>query len=178
MRKIWYSIAFVTLTLGVSSMTLQPDDRPITELSTPEDQLTWYTSLEKAHKESTETGKPIFAFFTGSDWCGWCHKLQREVFAKDAFVSWANTNVVLLELDFPKRTQLDSATRVQNYNLQKGFNVRGYPTIWIFNTTLNEETKVINISPLGSLGYPRGAVVGKEEEKFLSDANKILTSGK
>ena len=67
--------------------------------------LTWYTSLDEVQKLSKDTGKPIFGFFTGSDWCGWCHKLQREVFAKDAFVKWAKENVILLELDFPRKKQ-------------------------------------------------------------------------
>ena len=65
--------------------------------------LTWYTNLEEAHKISKETNKPVFGFFTGSDWCGWCHKLQREVFAKQAFIDWAKENVILLEVDFPKK---------------------------------------------------------------------------
>ncbi|GAB5423704.1 MAG: thioredoxin family protein [Crocinitomicaceae bacterium] len=138
--------------------------------------LEWHTDIKKVQELSKSSGKPIFAFFTGSDWCGWCKKLQAEVFAKEAFVEWAEENVVLLELDFPKRTQLDSALQVQNYGLAKAFGVSGYPTIWIFNAELNEQTNNISIDALGSLGYPRGAVAGKEEELFLENADKVLAN--
>ena len=56
-------------------------------------------------------------FFTGSDWCGWCIRLQKEVFFKPEFKKWANKNVVLVELDFPKRTKLDEKTLRQNRKL-------------------------------------------------------------
>src|ERR1700744_1852989 len=68
--------------------------------------LVWYTDLMKAQDQSKATRKPIFGFFTGSDWCGWCHKLQEEVFSKPEFVKWAKKNVILLELDFPRQKQL------------------------------------------------------------------------
>ena len=32
-------------------------------------------------------------FFTGSDWCGWCMRLQREVFLTPEFTKWAKDNV-------------------------------------------------------------------------------------
>jgi len=67
------------------------------------DTLHWFTSVGEVYNVSNESGKPIFAFFTGSDWCGWCHKLQREVFAKPAFVEWAGKNVVLIGIGFPQK---------------------------------------------------------------------------
>ena len=63
----------------------------------------WEVNLEKAQAISVKTGKPILANFTGTDWCGWCIRLKKEVFVKDEFIKWANENFVLLELDFPKR---------------------------------------------------------------------------
>lgn len=139
-----------------------------------EDKLTWYTSFNDANQKSQETSKPIFAFFTGSDWCGWCRKLQADVFAKEAFVKWANEEVVLLELDFPRRKQLPDTLQQQNMELAQLFKVRGYPTIWIFDAITNEETNQIQLQAYGSLGYPSGAEKGKEEVKFLEGANAIL----
>ncbi len=155
-----------------------------TEIDTPKkaavksetETLQWHTDLNEVHQISTETGKPIFAFFTGSDWCGWCRKLQAEVFAKEAFVEWANDNVVLLELDFPRRKVLDSTLQAQNYGLQRAFGVSGYPTIWIFETEFDQDANNMSISALGSLGYPRGAEVGKEEDLFIKNANQILAN--
>lgn len=138
--------------------------------------LKWYTDLSEAHVEAEKSKKPIFGFFTGSDWCGWCHKLQREVFAKQAFIDWAQKSVVLLEIDFPKRTPQTPELRTQNQNLQRALGVSGYPTVWLFTSAKNPENGGFNLTRMGKLGYPSGAVTGKEEVKFLEEANKILAS--
>ena len=142
--------------------------------------LTWFTDINQASALSNSTKKPVFAFFTGSDWCGWCHKLEKEVFAKPEFITWAKNNVVLLELDFPRRKQLPENLIQQNQSLQQFFGVKGYPTIWVFYIQEDTKSKKFVISALGSLGYPSGATVGHEEVKFLETANKIMSqkSGK
>jgi thioredoxin-related protein len=139
-----------------------------------QNKLVWYTSLTEASQVSIKTHKPIFAFFTGSDWCGWCIKLNNNVFSKDAFITWAQKNVVLLELDFPRRKQLPPDLAKQNNDLQQTFQVQGFPTVWLFNTEPDTKANTLKISALGSLGYPPGAEPGKEEIKFLSTANSIL----
>jgi thiol-disulfide isomerase/thioredoxin len=141
------------------------------------DSTHWFTEINKAHAISKGTGKPIFAFFTGSDWCGWCRKLQAEVFSKPAFKEWADTEVVLLELDFPARKALPENIIQQNETLKTFFKVSSFPTIWLF--CLNEDkdkAKHFLISPYGSLGYPKDPVPGKEEIKFLENARAILAS--
>lgn len=140
-----------------------------------EDGLEWYTDLMKAQEKSKATNKPIFGFFTGSDWCGWCHKLQADVFSKPEFKKWAKDKVVLLELDFPRRKQLPQETQQQNAQLQQAFQVQGYPTVWLFTMDQDKTTQKMNISALGSLGYPSGAERGKEQVAFLSTANGILS---
>ena len=140
--------------------------------------LQWYTNLDEARKLSDASKKPIFAFFTGSDWCGWCHKLEADVFAKTAFIDWAKKNVILLELDFPRRKQLPADLVQQNQSLQQAFGIKGYPTIWMFFISEDGTTKNLNINALGSLGYPSGSEIGKEEVKFLTDADRILANGK
>lgn len=140
--------------------------------------LEWYTDLTKANEVSKATHKPIFGFFTGSDWCGWCHKLQNDVMSKPAFIKWAKDKVVLLELDFPRQKQLAPALAQQNSSLQQAFQVQGYPTVWLFTLTPDAATNKMNITPYGSLGYPQGAEQGREEVKFLNDANAILAKAK
>jgi thiol:disulfide interchange protein len=170
MRKAGLILALTVAAFLVSSYNANPipqDDK--------EGALKWYTNLDEVHQLSKKTGKPIFGFFTGSDWCGWCHKLQREVFAKDAFVKWANEKVILLELDFPRKKQLPADLAKQNRELQAAFKVTGYPTIWIFNTDKDDEGR-FNLTALGKLGYPRGAEPGKEEVKFISDADAVLAN--
>ena len=140
--------------------------------------LEWYSDFQKANEISKKTGKPIFGFFTGSDWCGWCTRLKQNVFSKEAFIKWAKEEVVLLELDFPRRTQLPANIAKQNRELAQLFKVRGYPTVWIFNTVNNPKTNQVSINAWGSTGYPQGAVKGKEEVKFLADLEKIFATQK
>ncbi|WP_317899864.1 thioredoxin family protein [Aurantibacillus circumpalustris] len=138
------------------------------------DELVWYTDLMQANEVSKTTKKPIFAFFTGSDWCVWCWKLQSDVFSKPEFIDWAKKNVVLLELDFPKRKSLSPELAQQNNSLQQTFQVQGYPTIWLFFMNKNKDSDPFTLESLGSLGYPQGSEVGKEQVKFLKDANALL----
>ena len=139
--------------------------------------LFWHTNVFKANSISKKTHKPIFAFFTGSDWCGWCHKLERDVFAKQEFIKWATEKVVLLELDYPRKKQLPVELQQQNAGLQQAFQVQGYPTIWLFYVVKDTATNNVKLNALGSLGYPSNAVAGKEEVAFLETANSILAKG-
>jgi protein disulfide-isomerase len=144
---------------------------------TKKDSTHWLTEIEKAHAISKATGKPIFAFFTGSDWCGWCHKLQADVFAKPAFKEWSDAEVVLLELDFPARKVLPDNIVQQNQSLKSFFKITGFPTVWLFCVNEDKEKeKRYLISAYGSLGYPKNPIVGKEEIQFLEQAKSILAS--
>ena len=94
-----------------------------------EGDLTWHTDVNQAIEISIAEKKPLFMFFTGSDWCGWCIRLQKEVFFKPEFVKWAKENLTLVELDFPRRKKLDELIRQQNDNLRQMF--AGVPKKWI-----------------------------------------------
>lgn len=113
----------------------------------------WLVKVDEAYALSKKTGKPILANFTGSDWCGWCKRLSAAVFDKPAFKTWAKDNVVLLELDFPRRKKLPDEIRAQNQSLQQAFKIRGYPTIWVFNLDKDKNTGGFMIEALGKTGY-------------------------
>src|ERR1051326_8305952 len=102
-----------------------------TEQIAEENKLDWHTNLMEANELSKAGHKPIFAFFTGSDWCGWCKRLQNDVFSKPDFVAWAKKNVILLELDFPRMKQLPPDLQQQNNSLQQALRITGYPTVWL-----------------------------------------------
>ena len=114
----------------------------------------WETNLEAATKVSLKTKKPLMLFFTGSDWCGWCIRLQKEVFKTPEFATWAKDNVVLVELDFPRRTPQADKIKMQNAEMQQLFQVQGYPTVWFVNPTKVKEKT--NLDKLGSTGYVAG----------------------
>jgi protein disulfide-isomerase len=140
-----------------------------TPSSLHEIEFKWHTNLVEAVDKSIKENKPLLMFFTGSDWCGWCKRLQAEAFFKPEFENWAKKNVVLMELDFPRRTPQDETIRTQNMNMQRMFGVRGYPTIWFVNPTKNGED--INFGKIGSTGYVRGGA-----EAWIAAANKILAT--
>ncbi len=94
----------------------------------------WLTDWELAHRESLRTGKPIMAVFTGSDWCGPCIQLKKNVLKTDQFNRWAADKVVLLELDFPKNKNQSPAIKDQNRRLSQKYSIAGYPTVLIIDT--------------------------------------------
>ena len=89
----------------------------------------WGTNFEEAKAAAAKDNKDILMDFTGSDWCGWCIKLQQEVFTKDGFKQEAPKHFVLLELDFPQKTELPKELKEQNEKLQETYAVEGFPTI-------------------------------------------------
>lgn len=130
-------------------------------------ELNWHTDMVKATELSLKEKKPLLLFFTGSDWCGWCTKLQKDVLKKDEFLIWATQNVVLVELDFPRRTPQDQALKMQNAQLAQTFGIQGYPTVWLVNPVKGEDQKV-NLQGLGSLGYDNSAT------NWIKNANTFL----
>jgi len=138
-----------------------------------EDGLKWYFDLNAAQAASVKEDKPILGFFTGSDWCGWCIKLQNNVYSKEEFKTWAKDNVVLMEIDFPRRTPQAAELTQQNRNLQQLFKVSGYPTVWYFTGENNKETGKLNLNLLGKTGYPR-AQPGQEAAAFIKASEDIL----
>jgi len=136
--------------------------------SQKEDWLTGGEILELAIKEN----KPIMANFTGSDWCGWCIRLDKAVFQTAEFKEWAKENVILLELDFPKRKKLDDNLQAFNDQLQQQFQVRGFPTIWVFSVSKTKDGKYsinANLSnPFQKMSYMASAT------DFIKKASDII----
>ena len=132
-------------------------------------ELTWHTDVNKAINLSLKNDKPLLFFFTGSDWCGWCVRLQKAVFSKPEFNSWAKKNVILVELDFPRRTKLPAKVEKQNRELAQLFGVRGYPTVWF--VTAQQEDGKINFNKLGSQG-----AAPLDAKGWIAGATQILTN--
>ena len=127
----------------------------------------WLLNFDKAAELSMKTGKPILANFTGSDWCGWCIRLKKEVFVTPAFKKWAKENVILLELDYPRRAPQTEEIKKQNRELQQFFKVRGYPTLHMFNVGIADGKT--QITALGKMGYLAGGPT-----PWIANANNYL----
>jgi protein disulfide-isomerase len=117
-------------------------------------ELVWETNVNKAMEVSAKTKKPLLLFFTGSDWCGWCIRLQNEVLKTPEFAKWAKANVVLVELDFPRRSEQTAEIKKQNSELQQAFGIQGFPTVVIAKATKKDGK--VNFEGLGSIGYVAG----------------------
>jgi protein disulfide-isomerase len=110
-------------------------------------ELPWTTDLPKAQAKAKAEKKLVLIDFTGSDWCGWCIKLNREVFSKPEFVTYASKNLVPVEIDFPRGKEQTAELKKANQALQREYAIRGYPTIIV----LDSEGKQV-----GKLGYQPG----------------------
>jgi len=88
------------------------------------------TSVPEAKVKAEKEKKLLLLDFTGSDWCGWCKKLDSETFSKSEFADYAKKNLVLVTVDFPtpKVPQSDEL-KLANKDLAKKFEVSGYPTL-------------------------------------------------
>ena len=111
----------------------------------------WTDSITEAIAEAEREDKMLLLDFTGSDWCGWCKRLDNEVWKTQVFQNWADDNLVMVFLDFPQSIELSDEIRKQNYILQQMLGVQGYPTIWLLDSDL---------TPLLRTGYREG---GPEE---------------
>ena len=102
----------------------------------------WQSNFETAKKIAKEKHELILLNFSGSDWCGPCMRLRKEILDNEAFSKMADTSLVLVNADFPrnKKNQLDAQTRKENDALADKYNPEGkFP----FTLLLNEDGKVL-----------------------------------
>src|SRR5580658_10167272 len=111
------------------------------------EELNWLTDLPKAQAQAKKENKLVMMDFTGSDWCGWCIKLHKEVFDKPEFAEYAKKNRVLVQVDFPRSKPQAEELKKANQSLQEKYKIEGYPTIIV----LNGDGKKV-----GELGYQPG----------------------
>lgn len=119
----------------------------------------WMTDFDKALEKAKAEQKMVLLDFTGSDWCGWCIKLNKEVFSTKEFKDYAKENLVLVEVDFPRSKKLSAKLQKQNDELMKRYGIRGFPTIIV----LDSEGETV-----GKLGYMEGG-----PEPFVSELQKL-----
>lgn len=89
----------------------------------------WETNYPKALKAASASKKMVLLDFTGSDWCIWCQKLDKEVFAQPEFQNFARANLVLVKVDFPQEHPLPLELTRQNEKLAEEYGVEVFPTV-------------------------------------------------
>jgi len=93
----------------------------------------WLNDYKKAQQEAKASNKFLLLDFTGSDWCGWCKKFDKEILSQSQFKDYARENLVLVELDFPRAKQQSPELRKQNQELAYQYQVQGFPTIVVLD---------------------------------------------
>jgi thioredoxin-related protein len=125
-----------------------------------DDTFKWETDFEVAKQRAKDENKDMLLDFTGSDWCGWCIRLNKEVFSKPSFKEYAAKKLVMVELDFPHKSKLSAKETEQNAKLAKEFKVGGYPTVILLNSRGKE---------VGRTGYQEGG-----PEKYIEHLKEML----
>lgn len=115
--------------------------------ATQSDQIVWMTDFEQAKALAKAESKPLFVDFSGSDWCPHCKNLDKEILKTAEFEQALGQKMIFVVIDFPRYRELDPKVKKQNEELAKAYQVRGFPTVLIFDSDMNK---------IGSLGYMSG----------------------
>jgi thioredoxin-related protein len=108
----------------------------------------WETNYTAALEQAAKQDKMVLLDFTGSDWCGWCIKLQKDTFSKPEFQKFAAESLVLLELDFPRNKVQGDELKKQNEELAEKFGIQGFPTLVLLDPQGKEAAR--------NVGYLQG----------------------
>jgi thioredoxin-related protein len=111
-------IALILLTFWIAARTFAGE-------------ATWLTSLPEAADQASKENQLLLLDFTGSDWCGWCMKLEAETFSRPEFVEYAAKNLVLVQIDFPTHKQQADDLKQANRALKNKYGVNGFPTVLV-----------------------------------------------
>ncbi|MEP6672336.1 MAG: thioredoxin family protein [Chthoniobacter sp.] len=122
----------------------------------------WTDDYAKAVTQAKAENKKLLLDFTGSDWCGYCMVLHKEVFSTAKFKDWAKQNAILVEVDFPRKKQLSKKLQAQNEELKGKFPFNGYPTIVVLDADGNE------------LGRKTGYHPGSGPDAYLAELDAAL----
>jgi len=124
----------------------------------------WMTDFKAAQAKAKKENKALLVDFSGSDWCHICKILDKEVFSKKEFVTAAQKDFVLVELDFPRVTKQNASLKKQNTALAKKYKIQAFPTVLLMNA---------DGSVFKTTGYQKGGV-----KPYLSALKKSLKAKK
>lgn len=104
----------------------------------------WTSNLDSAKLKSIQENKFILLNFSGSDWCGPCIKMRKDILSSEAFLKYAADHLILLNADFPrmKKNQQDKKLVQQNEKLADQYNKQGkFP----YTLLLSSDLKILRI---------------------------------
>lgn len=101
----------------------------------------WHKTVEEAVSLAKAKNLPILVEFTGSDWCPPCKAIAREVFESQKFADFAEDKVVLVKLDFPKKTPVPDSVKAYNASQAQKFKLESFPTMVLLNSDGTEVSR-------------------------------------
>ena len=159
--KFFLLISIIAGAVFLYSSINQKNNFRDTNLS-EESSAIWMTQFSEARAMAKNEGKPILMDFTGSNWCGWCVKLKKEVFTKPSFLGFANDNLILMTVDFPRGVHQEEWLVDQNNKLLDQYGVNSFPTIILTD---------YNGNLLGRTGYKSGG-----SENYVEHLKGLLSN--
>ena len=102
----------------------------------------WETSYKNSIIKAQNQNKKIILVFQGSDWCGPCIKLSKEIWSTEEFIAYSKINYILIQADFPRKKKNALTKEQQKINnfLAEKYNPNGY---FPFVVVLNEYGEVL-----------------------------------
>lgn len=94
--------------------------------------ITWL-SYKQAMKLAQSSEKYPVLFFTGSNWCIWCLRMEEEILSNSIFIDYAEKNFLMVKVDFPMGVELSPEQSKENDDLKLKYEVTGYPTLLILD---------------------------------------------
>jgi protein disulfide-isomerase len=137
------------------------------------DELHWTTNYQEAVAQSKKESKPLFLYFTGSDWCSWCKRMDKEILSTPDFIKLVGDKFVFVYIDFPEKKKLSDDIVKQNETLQDKFKIEGYPTIVILDPDQKEIAK-LNYREGGGKTYAEYLLKILEEQKKFQNGMQNL----
>ena len=122
--------------------------------------------LDAARKLAADKQLPILLNFTGSDWCHWCKRMEKNVFTQPEWNGYAANHIVMVLIDFPRdKSVVPEKFKEQNNTLKERYEVGGYPTFVLLNPDGQTE--------LGRLKAGRN----KTPASFIEEVKALQNSG-
>lgn len=167
--KIMTALALLAF-VPFAALAETPAVAPANEIVKPEVKKTstpagWTDDFEAAKKQAASEGKDLLVAFSGSDWCGWCIRLEKEVFSTDGFAEKVSEIFVPVYIDNPSdTTRLSALAKKQNGPLTDSYRIKGFPTVLL----MDAEGDVF-----AETGYSEGG-----PEKYIEKLKKLVEEGK
>ena len=92
--------------------------------------LPWTSDFDTATDTAKAEGLPIYLYFTGSSWCIWCKKMDREIHNQDAFRQKTVGKFLFVKIELPAGSQPSEKIKT----LLDAYHVQGVPSVIILSS--------------------------------------------